>query len=325
VKIAFAGKGGSGKTTLSSLFIRHLAAAGAQVVAIDADINQHLGTALGLDDGAAAAIPAMGDHLPKIKEYLRGTNPRITSADAMVKTTPPGRGSRLLRPGGTDPVHASLAVEVAGARLMVTGLFSEDDLGVACYHSKTGAVELYLNHLVDGPGQYVVVDCTAGADSFASGLFTRFDLTFLVTEPTRKSVSVYRQWASYAADYGVAVKVIGNKVNGPDDIAFLREHTGGALLACISQSAAIRALEQGQPFTLSDLGHAGQAALATLRDAADARGKDWATFTRQAAHFHLKNARAWANAATGEILEAQIDPDFVLGPQALAAAAAGDH
>jgi CO dehydrogenase maturation factor len=58
-----------------------------------------LGTALGLDDAAAAAIPAMGDHLPKIKEYLRGTNPRITSADAMVKTTPPGRGSRLLRPG----------------------------------------------------------------------------------------------------------------------------------------------------------------------------------------------------------------------------------
>ncbi len=43
MKIAFVGKGGSGKTTLSSLFIRHLAAAGAPVVAVDADINQHLG------------------------------------------------------------------------------------------------------------------------------------------------------------------------------------------------------------------------------------------------------------------------------------------
>src|SRR2546430_6257104 len=90
MKIAFVGKGGSGKTTLSSLFVRHLAAAGAPVVAVDADINQHLGVALGLDETEASAIPAMGEHLPKIKEYLRGTNPRISSAEAMVKTTPPG-------------------------------------------------------------------------------------------------------------------------------------------------------------------------------------------------------------------------------------------
>ncbi len=42
MKIAFAGKGGSGKTTLSSLFVRHLAGQGLPVVAVDADINQHL-------------------------------------------------------------------------------------------------------------------------------------------------------------------------------------------------------------------------------------------------------------------------------------------
>ena len=86
---------------------------------------------------------------------------------------------------------------------------------MACYHSKTGAVELYLNHLVDGPGEYVVVDCTAGADSFASGLFTRFDLTVLVAEPTRKGISVYRQWRDYAAGYHVALAVAGNKIHGP--------------------------------------------------------------------------------------------------------------
>jgi hypothetical protein len=112
----------------------------------------------------------------------------------MVKTTPPGRGSRLLRPGGSDPVHDLAVGTPCGAMLLATGPFSDDDLGVTCYHSKTGAVELYLNHLVDGPAEYVVVGCTAGADSFASGLFTRFDLTVLVAEPTRKGISVYRQW-----------------------------------------------------------------------------------------------------------------------------------
>lgn len=108
MKIAFAGKGGSGKTTLSSLFIRHVAARGRPVIAVDADINQHLAEAL----GAESQPPAMGAHLALIKEYLRGDNPRIASGAAMVKTTPPGRGSRLLRPGGPDPVHA-LAVGFA--------------------------------------------------------------------------------------------------------------------------------------------------------------------------------------------------------------------
>jgi CO dehydrogenase maturation factor len=316
VKVAFAGKGGSGKTTLSSLFVRHLAGQGLPVVAIDADINQHLADAL----GAANEPPALGAHLDEIKDYLRGDNPRIASAAAMVKTTPPGRGSRLLRLGGDGPLHGLGVDTPCGARLMATGPFSDGDLGVACYHSKTGAVELYLNHLVDEPGEYVVVDCTAGAESFASGMFTRFDLTFLVAEPTRKGVGVYRQWRDYAAGYGVALTVIGNKIQSGHDVAFLREHTSGDLLAWFGHEPAVRAMEQGRPFGLSDLGAGTRAALASLHDAVDAQVKDWAKYTRQAVDFHLKNARAWANAATGADLAAQVDPEFVLGPDAVAAA-----
>ena len=309
MRVAFAGKGGSGKTTLSSLFIRHLAAQGLPVVAIDADINQHLAEAL----GAAEGPPALGAHLTLIKEYLRGTNPRISSAAAMVKTTPPGRGSRLLRTVGDDPVHRLAVGTPCGARLMATGPFSDDDIGVACYHSKTGAVELYLNHLIDSPGEYVVVDCTAGAESFASGLFTRFDLTFLIAEPTRKSLGVYRQWASYAADYHVPLAVIGNKTQDDGDVAFIRDHAGGNLLTCFGHIPALRAMEQGRPFTLGDTDPQTRAALAVLQHAVNAQVKDWDTFTRQATEFHLKNARAWANAATGQDLATQIDPDFVMG------------
>jgi CO dehydrogenase maturation factor len=316
MRIAFAGKGGSGKTTLSSLFTRYLAASGAPVVAIDADINQHMAEALGVPD----TPPALGAHLPEIKEWLRGSNPRISSAAAMVKTTPPGRGSRLLSLCGPDPVHALSVPTPCGARLLATGPFTEDDLGVACYHSKTGAVELYLNHLADGPGEYVVVDMTAGADSFASGLFTRFDLTVLVCEPTRKGVSVWRQWQQYADGYDVPVVVVGNKVADEADASFLRAETGdGLLTALLPFEPAVRALEQGRAFGLSDLSSSTITGLDTLRSALDARPRDWAAYTRQAVEFHLRNARAWANAATGEDLTLQVDPGFVLDPGTLAA------
>jgi CO dehydrogenase maturation factor len=318
MKIAFVGKGGSGKTTLSSLFIRHLAATGAPVVAVDADINQHLGVALGLDETESAALPAMGDHLPLIKDYLRGTNPRIPSAATMIKTTPPGEGSRLLRVREDNPVYdaCARAVELDGGavRLMVTGPFTEADLGVACYHSKTGAVELCLNHLVDGRDEYVVVDMTAGSDSFASGMFTRFDMTFLVAEPTRKGVSVYRQYKEYARDFGVELKVVGNKVQGQDDLDYLREQVGDDLLVTVGHSDWVRAMEKGRPPRFDLLEDANRRALHTLRTAADATydRRDWERYTRQMVHFHLKNAHSWGNERTGADLAAQVDPGFVL-------------
>ncbi|MFJ2019649.1 ATP-binding protein [Streptomyces nodosus] len=318
MKIAFVGKGGSGKTTLSSLFVRHLVSVGAPVVAIDADINQHLGAALGLDDEEAAALPAMGERLRLIKDYLRGRNPRIASAETMIKTTPPGEGSRLLRVREHNPVYDACArpVDLDGGtvRLMATGPFTDADLGVACYHSKTGAVELCLNHLVDGHDEYVVVDMTAGSDSFASGLFTRFDITFLVAEPTRKGVSVYRQYKEYARDFGVLLKVVGNKVQGRDDIDFLRDEVGDDLLVTVGYSDWVRSMEKGRPLRFGLLEEADRNALQALQTAADATYelRDWERYTRQMVHFHLKNATSWGNERTGADLAAQIDPGFVL-------------
>ncbi|WP_377270114.1 ATP-binding protein [Peterkaempfera sp. SMS 1(5)a] len=323
MKIAFVGKGGSGKTTLSSLFIRHLAATGRPVVAVDADINQHLGQALGLSDHQAAALPALGAELPHIKEYLRGGNPRIASAEQMIKTTPPGSGSRLLRIAEENPVYTRCARPVpldgGQVRLMATGAFTEDDLGVACYHSKVGAVELYLNHLVDGSGEYVVVDMTAGSDSFASGLFTRFDVTFLVAEPTRKGVSVYRQYKEYARDFGVTLRVVGNKVQGPDDLAFLRREAGDDLLAAFGHSDWVRRLEQGAEPRFADLEAGNRQVLRALHQEVDeAHGRrDWGRYTRQMVHFHLRNAESWGNARAGADLATQVDPDFVLGEELL--------
>ncbi|MCI2419480.1 ATP-binding protein [Saccharopolyspora sp. K220] len=317
MKIAFVGKGGSGKTTLSSLFARSLAATGSPVLAFDADINQHLGVALGLSEEECARMPPLGGHLPLIKDYLRGRNPRIPDSDAMVKTTPPGAGSRLLRAVEDNPIYERCVREVDGVRLAVTGPFTDVDLGVACYHSKVGAAELLLNHLVDGPGEYVVVDMTAGADAFASGLFTRFDVTFLVCEPTVRSIGVYRQYLEYAKDFDVRIAAVGNKISDDDDRDFLRTQLGSDLLTCLSTSRHVRAAERGEVRPISALEDDNTAALTAMRDVVDGAEKDWAKFQRQAVEFHLRNAAAWASDRAGHDLSDQVDPDFQHGPAAL--------
>jgi len=308
VRIAFVGKGGSGKTTTAAAFSRYLAAQGRPVVAVDADINQHLAVALGHDGPAPRPL---GAELPWLKEHLRGANPRIPSTAAMIKTTPPGRGSRLI-----DLDHAGellsryAATTHEGVRHLVTGEFDEADIGVSCYHAKTGAVELWLNHLVDGPGEYVVVDMTAGADAFASGLFTRFDLTVLVSEPTRRGVGVYRQYAEHAADFGVALRVLGNKITDPSEVGWLREQVGDALVGCVGQSAWVRSAERGGVAPVAELEPANLAAFDAVRAALDAQVRDPAAYHRGTVEFHLRNATAWGNRSTGTDLADQVDPEF---------------
>lgn len=71
MKIAIAGKGGAGKTTIGGTVARMLARDGYEVVAIDADSNPNLGISLGLGveetnrvRGVREALAARGNVLP---------------------------------------------------------------------------------------------------------------------------------------------------------------------------------------------------------------------------------------------------------------------
>ncbi|MFG2085436.1 hypothetical protein [Spirillospora sp. NPDC048824] len=175
---------------------------------------------------------------------------------------------------------------------------------------------MYLNHLVDGHGKYVVVDMLAGADTFASGLFTRFDVMFLVVEPTRKGVAVYRQYIEYARDFGVKIAVVGNKVQTNDDESFLRAQVGDDLLVCMGHQPAVRPMEQGRPFDLGALDDHGREVLRKLQAEVDAQPKEWEKFSRQGAEFHVRNAESWVNKAVGVDLTTQIDPEFNMAAEA---------
>jgi len=63
MKIAIAGKGGSGKTTIAGTLARVLAADGHEVLAVDADMNPNLGISLGLGVEATTGLDGVRDAL----------------------------------------------------------------------------------------------------------------------------------------------------------------------------------------------------------------------------------------------------------------------
>ena len=59
MKIAIAGKGGTGKTSISGTLARSFARRGLKTLAIDCDSNPNLATSLGLDQELTASLRSM--------------------------------------------------------------------------------------------------------------------------------------------------------------------------------------------------------------------------------------------------------------------------
>lgn len=307
MRIAFVGKGGSGKTTLSHTFIKFLLSKNKPVLAIDADINQHLGAALGLN---LTDTHPLGPNQKELKNILAGNNPLIETS-SMMKTTPPGNGSTIFS-NIDEAVQALSSYSVSDNNLhfIPIGEQTEDDLAIRCYHSKTGAVELLLNHLMDGKDEYIVVDMTAGADAFASGLYDKFDMTVLVVEPTIQSVGVFSQYKEQAEKLGVHIRAIGNKVHDEDDHQFLQDKLGDSLIAVFGYSSFIRAAERGIHHDITELEPENIQALNTVKETLDGCEKEWDSYLERTKAIHRKNALSWGNASSEKNLEEQIDDSF---------------
>jgi CO dehydrogenase maturation factor len=72
MKLAMAGKGGAGKTTLSATLARVLARGGKQVWAIDGDPNPNLGIALGIPRDTLESAPRVPKNIVQDVKDDRG-------------------------------------------------------------------------------------------------------------------------------------------------------------------------------------------------------------------------------------------------------------
>ncbi len=98
MKIAITGKGGVGKTTLASLLSHLFAAEGKKVIAVDADPDANLASALGIPRDKAEKIRPISDMAELIEERTGakpGSMGGIFKLNPRVDDLPEGIGYRL--------------------------------------------------------------------------------------------------------------------------------------------------------------------------------------------------------------------------------------
>jgi len=207
MRIALAGKGGAGKTTISATLARVLARRGATVVAIDGDANPNLGPALGIEAGLVAAAPFLPASL--VSRKLHGPALTATVEDVMGTHAVTGPdGVRLVVMGA--PGHAEEGC-MCSAHATVAALLG--DLG-ARTEASPGSVPTGHMPTDSVPTDYVtIVDMEASPEHLSRGTVRSADVLLLVTEPYYRSLETVKRLAALAAELPIPrVGVVVNKV-----------------------------------------------------------------------------------------------------------------
>lgn len=201
MRIAIAGKGGAGKTTITATLARLAADAGRTVVCIDADSNPNLSVALGIgDDQVPSALPV----------------------DAVSRRLDGG-------PALTEPVHDLLTAHgtagPAGIRLALMGMPGHAEEGCMC--SAHAVVRGALADLDDDT--LTLVDMEASPEHLSRGTARHVDVLLLVAEPYFRSLETARRMAELARELPIPrIGVVGNKLRDDTDrealAAFCERH-----------------------------------------------------------------------------------------------------
>lgn len=190
--IAFAGKGGTGKTTLAGLTIRYLIEnRGKPVLAVDADSNACLNEALGVHVHAT-----IGGLREESLDTIRsgGDRPGGMSAEQLF-----------------DYQVQQSVIESKGFDLLVMGRPE----GPGCYCAANNIIRKYTDMLSDDYS-YVVLDNEAGMEHMSRRTTHKVDLLFIISDPTVKGVITAERIKNLADELKLAVEkkvLIINRIN----------------------------------------------------------------------------------------------------------------
>ena len=206
MKVAITGKGGVGKTTLSSTLARLYAEDGRMVLAADVDPDANLGLALGLSQEEVDSIVPISKMRTLVEERT-GAN----EANKFFK----------LNPYVAD-IPEKFAKDINGVKLLVMG--TVDVGGTGCVCPEHVMLKSILSALTYRKDDVVIMDMEAGLEHLGRGTAANMDQFIVVIEPGARSVQTYRNVKRLASDLGVKkVRVVANKIRDERDEDFIRQ------------------------------------------------------------------------------------------------------
>ncbi|HWI08669.1 MAG TPA: AAA family ATPase [Solirubrobacteraceae bacterium] len=213
MKIAVAGKGGVGKTTVSGTVARALARAGHNVLALDADLNPMLGVSLGV--GADQT------------ELVLAARQAIADGDAEHEPTLEGIIERF----GADAPD--------GVRLVVASRLDVIDPGCMCCGVNPANLVRQLEH----GERTVICDLEAGLSTVEKLEPGQVDVVLVVANPSGKALEVARR-AVQQVDGVSEIVVIANRVRDESDVELIREVVGDREIVVIPEDPVIAAADR---------------------------------------------------------------------------------
>jgi CO dehydrogenase maturation factor len=225
--IAVAGKGGTGKTTLTGLVIRYLMEKRkGPVLAVDADANSNLNEVLGIESSGTIG------HIREEALDTAGGRPHGMSLDEYL-----------------DMRIQQVMTEAEGFDLLVMGRPE----GPGCYCAANNVIRKFTDHLMDSY-PYIVTDNEAGLEHLSRRTTQNTDLLLVISDPSARGILTAGRVNGIVDELGLDVKrrvLIVNRVDGdalPAELAEAVKKTGMEQVFAVPSDAEITRFDlEGKP------------------------------------------------------------------------------
>ena len=209
--IGFLGKGGSGKTTLATLYTKYLLENDKSILALDNDHNMDFKFNL----GHVGDMNWMGQSLKEIFEKISITSTKEVAdidAEYIFSMNP---ADTVTEKYTTKIIDKDTGKELL---LMAAGPHTPDMMyGNMCSHGLTTPLKVYLPFLKLNDNEFVIVDEKAGTDGVGTGVTTGFNLAVVVAEATTHGVKAAKQIIDMLKFYKTPYIVCVNKIRDIKD------------------------------------------------------------------------------------------------------------
>lgn len=187
MKLAISGKGGVGKSTLAAALALLLARDGKRVLAVDADPDANLASALGIPATIQRGIVPISQQIALIEER---TGAKVKSYGQMFK----------LNPNVAD-VAERCAFMYENVALLVLGAIEKGGTGCACPESVF--IRALVSDLILQQGDALIMDMEAGVEHLGRATVRGVDAMILVVEPGLRAIECANRCITMSADIGL--------------------------------------------------------------------------------------------------------------------------